>query len=434
MTDPAAIIEPRRFEPDTAAAIDPRALGRRWGSWREAARVRSEVGPDGWPKPYGMAGNVAVVSVDGPLMQRGGWFWDGHDAVAERVRAALAEPKAAAVMLKLNSPGGIAAGCFAAAQSIRAAAQAAGKPLVAYADEQACSAAYALACAASKIFLPPSGEVGSVGVLSAVVSMKRALDAEGIDVAVIRSGAKKASGHPADALSDDAIAREQADVDALAQQFFALVAQARGMTPAAVAALEGDTRMGAAAVAAGLADAVMTFDEAIRAASTTPVTPAPITKGNNTMSDKLSAAVLALTGTTDDDTALGKLTAWKEAHARLPGVEQQLTALTQAREASEREAVISAALAARKVTPSRAANLRAGTDPLCALPTKALAAHFEESPALAAAPGADPVTQPGKAPSAAAEVTLNDEERRIAAQMGISEADMLATKKAHLAA
>ena len=108
--------EPRRFEPDAPAALDPRSLGRRWTSWREAARVRAELGADGWPKPYGMAGDVAVVSVDGPLMQRGGYWWDGHDAVAERVKAALAEPRARAVVMKLNSPGGIAAGCFAAAQ------------------------------------------------------------------------------------------------------------------------------------------------------------------------------------------------------------------------------------------------------------------------------------------------------------------------------
>jgi ClpP class serine protease len=434
MTDPTFPTEPRRFEPDAPAAIDPRALGRRWASWREAARVRAAVGPDGWPLPYAMVEGVAVVSVDGPLMQRGGYWWDGHDSVADRVKAALAEPKARAVVMKLNSPGGIAAGCFEAARVIRAAAQRSGKPLVAFADEMACSAAYALACAADRIYLPPSGEVGSVGVLSAVVSMKRAFDEEGIDAVVIRSGPRKALGHPLDPMSDAAVAAEQATVDALAAQFYALVASSRRMTADAVAALEGDVRMGASAVAAGLADGVMTFDEAIRAASSTPATPAPTTKGNTTMSDKLSAAVLALTGTTDDDTALGKLTAWKDSHARLPGVEQQLAALSQAREAGEREAVITAAVAARKVTPARAAALRAGTDPLCALPTKALAAHFEESPALAAAPGADPITPPAKAPAAAAEVTLNDEEKRMAKSMNISEADMLATKRAHLAA
>lgn len=438
MTDPTLPItaEPRRFEPDTPAAIHPAALGRRWTSWREAARVRAELGADGWPKPYGMVGTVAVVSIDGPLVQRGGWYWDGHDAIAERVRAALAEPKATAVLLKINSPGGIAAGCFEAVRAVRAAAAAAGKPLVAFADEMACSAAFAFACAASRIYLPPSGEVGSVGVLSAVVSMKRALDAEGIDVQVIRSGAKKASGHPYDALSDAAVAREQADVDALAAQFYALVAESRGMAADAVAALEGDVRMGAAAVAAGLADGVMTFDEAVRAAATTPAAaPGPTPKRNTTMSEKFTHAALALCGTTDEDTALGKLAAWKDGAARAATLEKELGEARATQAKASRDAVLTQAVADRKITPAQAAAARAGTGFLASLSTEQLAAYVAEAVPVAAAPaGADPVTPPAKQPAAAAEVTLNDEEKRQAKAMGVSEADMLAAKKAHLAA
>lgn len=426
-------LEPRRFEPDSPAMIRPDALGRRWASWREAARVRSELGADGWPKPYGMVGSVAVVSVDGPLMQRGGWYWDGHDSVAEKVKAALAEPKASAVVLKLNSPGGIAAGCFEAVRSIQSAAQASGKKLVAYADEMACSAAYALACACSTIYLPPSGEVGSVGVLSAVVSMKRGLEAEGIDVAVIRSGALKASGHPYDPLSDAAIAREQADVDALAQQFYALVASARGLTVTAVAALEGDTRMGAAAVAAGLADAVMTFDEAIRATSQMPVTPAPTNRGFTTMSEKLTAAVLALAGTTDEDACLGKLAAWKDGAARAASLEQELTTLRATQAKADREAVLTDALAARKITPAQAQAAREGKGFLATLSTEQLRAYVAEAVPVATDASHDPVRPPAKPPTAEAEVTLTSEEKRMAKSMGISEEEMLTTKKSHLA-
>ena len=64
-----------------------------------------------------------------------------------------------------------------------------------------------------------------------------------------------------------------------------------------------------------------------------------------------------------------------------------------------------------------------------------VAAGLIAGAALCAAPaGADPVTPPAKQPAAAAEVTLNDEEKRLAKAMNVSEADMLATKKAHLAA
>lgn len=430
--------EPRRFEPDGPCMIVPDALARRW-----AARVPTTRDAGGYPMPYGMAGEVAVVSVDGPLLQRGGgYYFDGFDAVAERVKAALADPKARAVVLKLNSPGGMAAGCFEASRAIRAAAQASGKPLIAFADEMACSAAYALACAAQTIYLPAAGEVGSIGVLSAVVSMKRCLEAEGIDARVIRSGAMKASGHPMDPLTDEAVAREQADVDALAAQFFALVSSARGLAPEAVAALQGDTRLGAQAVAAGLADAVCTFEECVARAASAPRSlprstpaPAPITRGSQTtMSEKLASAVLALAGTTDEDTALGRLAAWKDGAARAAGLDQELAQLRASQGAAEREALIAGALTARKITPARAATLRAGTDPLCALPTKALAAHFEESPALApASASSDPVRQPERLPGASAEVTLTDEEKRQAKAMGVTEADMLATKKEHLA-
>lgn len=102
MTDRSAL-EPRRFEPDGPAAIDPRALARRW-----AARVPLTQRDGQWQR-YGIVTGVAVLSVEGPLMQRGGW-WDGYDSVCETARAAFSDPNARAVMLKLNSPGGVVTG------------------------------------------------------------------------------------------------------------------------------------------------------------------------------------------------------------------------------------------------------------------------------------------------------------------------------------
>lgn len=423
MTDPTH--EPRRFEPDGPALIREDALSRRW-----AARVPLTRAPDGMPMPYGLVGDVAVVSVDGPLQQRGASWWDGYDSVTDRIKAALSDPRARAVVLKLNSPGGVAAGCFEAVRAIRAAVQASGKTLVAYADEMACSGAYALACAASKIYLPASGEVGSIGVISSVVSMRRALEESGFDVRVVRSGARKALGHPADPISDEAVAREQADVDALAGQFFALVSSARGLTTDAVSALEGDTRMGAAAVAAGLADAVCTFDEALSLTRSLPAATvaAPTTKGFSTMSEKLTAAVLALAGTTNEDEALGRLGAWKDTAARVPGLELELTSLRATKAQDEREALLSQGERELRITPAQASAARAGTGFLASLSTPQLKAYLAESVPLAK----PPVQQPAEIPNAATEVTLTAEEKRQAASLGISEADMLATKKAHL--
>ena len=356
-------LEPQRFDAAGPLLIVESALAHRY-----AARVRPAMGQDGWSLPYGLVGDVAVVSIDGPLMQRGNtWWFDGYDSVCDRVKAALAEPRARAVVMKVNSPGGTAAGCFEAVRSIRAMQRTSGKPLYAYADEQACSGAYALACAASSIFLPPAGEVGSVGVISAVVSMQKAFAAEGRDVRVIRSDAMKALGHPADPISDEAIAREQADVDALATQFRALVAEARGLSVDQVAALQADTRMGGAAVSDRLADGVCTFDECVvraRGASTVSplasVTPSaqhnPPAKGASTMTEeekrKLEAfeALQRELGVQSPDELVAAVSAQKREAAKAKSLDEELatqraelTATKAATERNERKALIEAA-------------------------------------------------------------------------------------------
>lgn len=426
--------EPRAFDGRDLGplAIRPDALGRRY-----AARVPL-VQRDGQWQRYGLVEGVAVVSVDGPLMQRGGW-WDGYDSVYETARAAFADPGARAVMLKLSSPGGVAAGAFECSRNLRDLARASGKPLFAYADEQACSAAYALACAAQSICLPPSGEVGSVGVLSAVVSVKRGLEADGIDVRVIRSGALKASGHPFDPLTDDAVAREQADVDALAGQFYALVAEARKMGAPEIEALAGDTRMGRAAVAAGLADNVCTFTEALAAAraaaATTPATGTTTRITTMNENEKLGAAVLALSGAATTEEALGRVTAWKGSHGELTTARAELAAERErsqkAAAASAREAAIAKGLDDRKLTPHEAEQLRAGKGWMASLSTESLSAMIEERAAIA--PGRHEVQPPREAPKAGDEVTLTAEERDLGLRAGLTEAELLATKRADLA-
>lgn len=200
-----------------------------------------------------LQGRYAVVTISGPLMQRATW-WDGYDAICQRFCDALAASDG--VLLKIDSPGGMVAGCFEAVRSMLAAKKAAGKPVVAYVDEQCCSAAYALATVADSIVLPPSGSIGSVGVIATAAEMSQALKASGIRVAVVTSGARKADGHPAVPMTDGQIARLQADVDTLAGQFFDVVASARGMSKDAVRSLEAGVFLGSAGVDVKLADYV----------------------------------------------------------------------------------------------------------------------------------------------------------------------------------
>lgn len=211
------------------------------------------------PQPT-LDGGVAVVMVMGPLTHHGDWWGgDTYDAIEARVRAAL-ETSASTVVMKLDSPGGEVNGAFECSKTLRSMARAAGKKLIAYVDEFAASAAYALACAADAIYLPEAGQLGSIGVIDCVFDDTAYNAREGYQIAVITSGKQKADGNPNVPLTDEIRARIQANVDGLAQLFFALVADTRGIDSATVQAFEAGMFRGQEAVNAKLADGVMSWD------------------------------------------------------------------------------------------------------------------------------------------------------------------------------
>lgn len=209
-------------------------------------------------------GDVAVVTIEGPLMQRGSWWRDGYEAVQRRIASAMGDEASTAVVLKINSPGGVCAGMAEAFKAIRASST---KPVIAYADEAAFSAAYGLACCADEIWLPESGSVGSVGVLTTRIDATEALKLEGVRVEVIAIGERKADGMPATPVSDAELARARAAAQTLANIFADQVGEARKMTREQVLALEAGCFMGAEAVAVGLADKVGGLADAIARAS-----------------------------------------------------------------------------------------------------------------------------------------------------------------------
>lgn len=251
-------------------------------------------------QPFDVAGEFAVVAITGPLLQHASWLWDGYDAIEARVGAALASP-ATTVVLRISSPGGHVAGCFELAETLRARAKSAGKRLLAYVDGQAQSAAYALACAAERIVLPPSGLVGSIGTMQVAVDATAANRAAGLEFAIFTSGSRKADGNPMTPMTEEARAAIQATVDELAAAFYALVGRARALSPASVGSLEAGTFVGAKAVEAGLADAVMTFAELV--ASGGQINAQSGAEENMDEEEKARAALTAIAEGDDDKAA-----------------------------------------------------------------------------------------------------------------------------------
>lgn len=225
---------------------------------------------------------VAVVSISGPMThheERSYWSDppECYDSIRERVTAAF-ESRPRAVVLYLDTPGGECSGCFELAADMRKMSATSGIPLYAAVDGMACSAGYALACAASRIFAPKTAIVGSIGVITGILDATRALENFGLHYEVIASGDRKGDGHPAKPLDDGARTATKGLVMGLADVFFAWVSTSRpALSPDAVRALQAGIVLGKDAVAAGLIDQVATLDEVIAIASrpAPQATPAP---------------------------------------------------------------------------------------------------------------------------------------------------------------
>lgn len=209
-------------------------------------------------------GKIAVVRVCGPI-SFAGFLFDTYDAIRCRVREALASP-AECVILVLDSPGGDVAGCFDCARGIRADAAEAKKPLIAWVPAKACSAAYALAAACTRIEISDTAYVGSIGVIHEMQSVARQDATAGVDFAFVTSGTKKAYGNPHTPITEGALAETQTLVDTTAATFFALVRGWRAFDPEP---LQAGVLIGSAAVARGLADATTTFDALVSSLTAT---------------------------------------------------------------------------------------------------------------------------------------------------------------------
>ncbi|WJI45099.1 S49 family peptidase [Mesorhizobium sp. C120A] len=218
-----------------------------------------------------MADNgIAVLPVLGTLIRRGSWLdsesgLTSYSALSDAVTEIMYDPAVRGLMLELDSPGGEANGCFDLARFIRSASEEAGKPVWCHVNEVAASAGYAIASAASQIWVPTTGEVGSIGCLAAHVDVSEADKMAGVRWTYIFYGAEKADGNMHEPLSNRARAAVQADVDALGEMFVQLVSQHRGIDAATIRATEACMYRGVDAVESGLADVSGSFDEALEA-------------------------------------------------------------------------------------------------------------------------------------------------------------------------
>lgn len=235
---------------------------------RRAKREERKIFPE--------ANGVAIIEVSGTLTKN--WGVDsysgftGYDGIKAKLIAAMDDDAIDAILLDIDSPGGAVAGCFDLVDLIHACNKKnGGKLIAAVANEQACSAAYAIMSAADPgwRFVPRTGEVGSVGVLLLHADVQKALEMEGVKVTIFRAGKWKAEGNPYEDIAEETRERIQMTLDEMRDIFIDTVARNLAFRKSDVAGLkktiretEALTYIGNHAREQGLVEEVASEDQA----------------------------------------------------------------------------------------------------------------------------------------------------------------------------
>ena len=211
---------------------------------------------------------VALISISGRMqkMESSLALSTSTVEVRRQIRAAAANPDIGSIVLLIDSPGGTVAGTKDLADDVAAAA--ARKPIVAYLEDMAASAAYWVASQCTEIRANATALVGSIGTYGVVYDMSAKAAIEGVKVHVVRAGAFKGAGVGGTEVTPEQLAEFQREIDALNEYFVDGVAAGRKLDKARVQALaDGRVWIGQEAISAGLIDGVSTIDEAVARAT-----------------------------------------------------------------------------------------------------------------------------------------------------------------------
>lgn len=263
-TPDASLVDQRQLHQDRPLPLS---------SMFEGERVRSEDGHWRGVEPFMRTPEgVAIVTVTGELTNRGAWVGSdsgvtSYEGIGYQMKRAAKDRKSSSIILDVESPGGSAVGSGELASLVRSIA--AEKPVYAVVNGMAASAGYSMISGATRIVTTPSGISGSIGCVLLHMDQSEAIAAMGIKPTLIHAGAHKVDGNSLGPLSDEVRADLQAEVDSFYQQFVETVAAGRGRKLSAKAARETEARtyIGQAAVDAGIADAVGSFEEVLAEAT-----------------------------------------------------------------------------------------------------------------------------------------------------------------------
>jgi len=216
------------------------------------------------------APKVAVFNLEGEVYERAPEFELTFDFQApqtlatliERIEKAAEDPAVPAVVLTFDD----AWMGWAQMQELRGALEnfrASGKEIYCYLED-ASQGLYQLATAATRIVMPPSGELQLTGLYLEATYLKGLLDKIGLEADILHVGAYKSAGEPLTRTGPSEEAREMMNwlADDFFEQMIETIAAGRSMTPEQVRRLiDRGPFYATEALAAGLIDEIVDADD-----------------------------------------------------------------------------------------------------------------------------------------------------------------------------
>ncbi len=216
--------------------------------------------------PMTAGGSVAVIHLDGVIASssQSGLLSGSATATPEsligQLRAAEKDSRVAAIVLRIDSPGGSAA----ASQEIFEEVKRMNKPVVVSAADVDASGAYYISCAADEVMASRASSVGSIGVIMQIPDLQDLYNKLGIKYQTIKQGKYKDMGSGDRALTAEETAILNQEAKEVYDQFISDVAAARNLPEARVRELAtGQVWNGSTAKGLGLIDSLGNYRDAV---------------------------------------------------------------------------------------------------------------------------------------------------------------------------
>jgi protease-4 len=210
--------------------------------------------------PVPDARRIALITAQGPVMLGDGesGTFDREEidsrALAKAIDEAVDDPDLAAIVLRIDSPGGSYVGSDLVWRSMRKAREK-GMPIIASMGNAAASGGYFIAMGADKIIAQPGTLTGSIGVLAGKVSFSQASSDLNVRWDRVSRGTNAGMFSPASPFDRQGEARMNAIMDAIYADFTNKAADARKMSAEAMEqAAQGRVWLGSDALNKGLVD------------------------------------------------------------------------------------------------------------------------------------------------------------------------------------